>query len=97
MLAEPEHTRNRGVGLSIIRQLIVKNGGVLRIWTGSAVYIEEGDDIEVRSVPPWNVTLLSAILPRDKIVAPFTEVATEIMSELQRRDRERPRRVGRLP
>jgi anti-sigma regulatory factor (Ser/Thr protein kinase) len=96
-LAEPEQMRNRGVGLSIIRQLIVKNGGQLRIWSGSAAYTEEGNEIEVRSVTPWNGTLLSAILPRDRIMAPFDEIATEIMSELRRRDRERPRRVGRLP
>jgi anti-sigma regulatory factor (Ser/Thr protein kinase) len=95
-LAEPEHTRNRGVGLSIIRQLIVRNGGWLRLWTGSAVYIEEGDSIQVRSAPPWNGTLLSAILPRDRVVAPFDDVAAEIASELRRRNRERPHRVGRM-
>jgi anti-sigma regulatory factor (Ser/Thr protein kinase) len=72
-LAEPEQTRNRGVGLSIIRQLIVKNDGQLRIWTGSAVYIEEGDDVQVRSVPEWKGVLLTAVLPRNRIVAPFDE------------------------
>lgn len=83
--------RNRGVGLSAIRRLVLGNEGELAVWSGTGWYSES--ELSSRGeLPPWQGTMLAATMKRNKLVIAFDDVMRDIGAELRAQERQRGRR-----
>lgn len=98
-MAEPEHMRNRGVGLSAIHRLVIGNRGVLDLWSGDARYSAGPLGGSLRTVTYWPGTLISATMPRGTITAGFHDIMRKLAAELREVERERAdhRPLTRMP
>lgn len=99
MAAESEHMRNRGVGLTTIRQLVQSGGGRMVIWSGAASVAIGDQGVQRRTVPNWQGTLISIVLPR-RLEVSFDEARERWTRELLKVEKARQserhrRRVGR--
>lgn len=75
--------RNRGVGLTMIRELLRLNGGSLVLWSGSgALDITADKTVPRRTLVPWQGVLMVASLPQ-RAVRSLQEVARLVRDQLK--------------
>lgn len=88
----PRHLRNRGVGLSAIRRLVVGNGGTLRIRSGVGRYTGWVSGASIDNSYRWPGTLIDAEMPRNNVNQEFRATMSELSEEIRRIERAARRR-----
>lgn len=89
--AEPDHMRNRGVGLSMIQRLVVLNGGSLTVWSGDKLYREDSNGYTFCEAPPWSGVLVMAEIPRNQVNTPLRTIRQDVLSLLSSKETKRIR------
>ncbi len=80
-MQDPRHMRNRGVGLSAIRELVTKNKGDLTVWSGAAIYRASWAGASLNNAPRWQGTLVAATIPRTISGPPFRDIMRQLDDE----------------
>lgn len=62
----PNETANQGVGLTVVREIVSRGGGILRLVSGDAL-VEQKRDLRLRAHPikPWQGVILALEFKRD--------------------------------
>jgi len=89
---QPRHLRNRGVGLSAIRRLVVGNGGTLTIRSGVGRYTGWVNGASIDGAYRWPGTLIDAEMPRNTVNRDFRAAMLELSAELRKIERASRRR-----
>ena len=82
-VGEPQHMRNRGVGLTAIKKLVVGNGGRLTIRSGVSGFYIHSRGAGLEAEVPWPGTLVAAEMPRNQVNRSFRDAMEELRTELR--------------